>query len=78
LDIRTGFRTKSVLCQPVRRSRGAGAVVAVIEMMNKMNGEVFDAEDEQIVAAASQNVADALAERFKELETCADTFSGKF
>ena len=65
------------MCQPVRRSRGAGAVVAVIEMMNKIGGEPFDMEDEHIIAAASQHVAEALAERFKELETCAETFAGK-
>jgi hypothetical protein len=60
----------------VRRSRGAGTVVAVIEVLNKKNGEPFDSNDEHILAAASQSVADALAERFKELEYCAEAFSG--
>lgn len=75
MDKRTGFRTKTVLCQPVRRLRGGGAVCAVIEMINKNNGEVFSREDEEVLAVCVQRVADVLSDRFKDLQLCAKKFS---
>ena len=77
IDVRTSFKTRNALCQPVRRSRGAGAVVAVVECVNKKEGKEFDTDDELLLASFSQRIADALAERFKELENCAEVFAGK-
>ncbi|MGO9056592.1 MAG: ATP-binding cassette domain-containing protein [Candidatus Binataceae bacterium] len=45
VDRRTGYRTKSLLCVPIRG--GDGQVFAVAELLNKNNGGTFDAADEQ-------------------------------
>jgi hypothetical protein len=36
MDIKTGFRTRSILCQPIRGMRGGGAIIGVIQMLNKI------------------------------------------
>ena len=43
-DERTGYRTKSVLCVPMRDDDGR--VFAVIQVLNKRGGDAFDAGDE--------------------------------
>ena len=45
VDRRTGYRTKSLLCVPILGSDGH--VFAVAELLNKNNGECFDATDEK-------------------------------
>ena len=40
--MKTGFRTRNVLCQPVRSNRGGGNIVAVIQMLNKIDADGFD------------------------------------
>jgi len=44
VDRRTGFRTRSILCLPVEDSDGR--VFAVAQLLNRRDGEPFDAEDE--------------------------------
>ncbi len=44
VDDRTGFRTRNVLCAPIR-SRD-GRVIAVAQLLNRRDAERFDAEDE--------------------------------
>ena len=44
VDRETGFRTRSILCVPVRDS--AGAVIAVAQLLNRTDGKPFDAQDE--------------------------------
>jgi putative ABC transport system ATP-binding protein len=44
-DRKTGFRTRSVLCYPVRGSNGR--VFAVAQLLNRRDGQVFDASDEE-------------------------------
>jgi putative ABC transport system ATP-binding protein len=56
VDLKTGFRTRSVLCLPlVDRS---GAVFAVTQLLNRRDGQPFDAADERRYAefAASLGV----------------------
>jgi hypothetical protein len=75
LDLKTGFRTRNILCQPVRRGKGGGNVVAVVQMINKDNNEDFGADDEDVLAACAHRVADVMSDRFKALESCAERFS---
>jgi putative ABC transport system ATP-binding protein len=44
VDRRTGFRTRSILCVPIRDSEKR--VFAVAELLNRRDGEPFSAEDE--------------------------------
>jgi hypothetical protein len=60
----------------VRRNRGGGNIVAVVEMMNKAEGADFSYEDEEILNACCENVADVLSDRFKELMNAGERFSG--
>jgi adenylate cyclase len=45
VDRRTGFRTRSVLCLPLHDS--AGNVFAVTQLLNRRDGQPFDARDEK-------------------------------
>ena len=45
IDQRTGYRTRSMLCSPIRNRRGE--VFAVAQLLNKNAGEPFDAADER-------------------------------
>jgi signal transduction histidine kinase len=56
-DQRTGFRTTSVLCEPIRNSRGT--IIGVIQVMNKERGP-FSAEDEALLAALASQSSIAL------------------
>lgn len=67
IDKKTGYRTKSILAVPVLRhfrSAGSGSVLAVIQMINKMefDGEVgkFDEEDIQVMETFATFVAGKL------------------
>ncbi len=44
IDKRTGYRTRSILCLPVKNR--AGEVFAVAQLLNRMDGKPFDASDE--------------------------------
>ena len=45
-DQKTGYRTRSILCMPVL-SKKTGNIVAVVQLLNKLNGMTFNQEDEQ-------------------------------
>ena len=49
IDLKTGYRTRSVLCYPIVNSRED--VVAVIQLINKVGGTRFNRGDEELVAA---------------------------
>ena len=54
LDKQTGFKTKSILCAPIR-SRSGDGVVAVIQMLNKVDkGGVFTTFDEEVSGSEEQ------------------------
>ncbi len=47
-DQRTGYRTRSILCVPIRDA--AGEVIAVAQVLNKQDAEAFDEDDERELA----------------------------
>jgi hypothetical protein len=67
IDLKTGFKTRNILCKPVRKNRGGGGLVAVIEMMNKADNQDFTSDDEDILTKCVENIADMLSNRFQEL-----------
>jgi adenylate cyclase len=58
VDRRTGYRTRSILCAPVRDS--AGHIAAVIQLLNRQDGQPFGPEDERLLEAFVGQVAIAL------------------
>mmetsp|Transcript_67277 Transcript_67277/g.161266 ORF Transcript_67277/g.161266 Transcript_67277/m.161266 type:complete len:470 (-) Transcript_67277:191-1600(-) len=64
IDRKTGYHTKSILAVPVKKRWGTNAVLAVIQMINKVefDGEVgkFDEEDIQVMETFSTFVASKL------------------
>ena len=56
-DLKTDYRTKSVLCVPMRDTKGE--VTGVIQALNAVGG-VFDAEDEELLIALGGQAAQAI------------------
>jgi HD-GYP domain-containing protein (c-di-GMP phosphodiesterase class II) len=57
-DLKNNFRTQAVLCVPIMsRSR---EIIGVIQVINKINGYCFDAEDEVFLKGLTSQVAIAL------------------
>jgi putative ABC transport system ATP-binding protein len=54
IDDATGYRTKSILCVPMKN--GAGEVFAVMQLLNKSGGVPFDAADEKRFAEFSSRL----------------------
>ena len=52
VDIRTGFRTKSILCMPL--STVSGKVIGVSQLLNKLDGQFSDNDLELIEAMTKQ------------------------
>ncbi len=57
VDRQTGYRTKTILCMPVRNKEGT--IVGVLQVLNKRVG-VFTAADEEMLDALSSQAAIAL------------------
>ncbi len=57
VDRQTGYRTKTILCMPVRTK--AGTIVGVLQVLNKRSG-VFTTADEEMLDALSAQAAIAL------------------
>ena len=57
VDVKTGYRTKSLLCMPIRDTDGT--VVGVTQVINK-RAERFTAADERMLAAISAQAAVAI------------------
>ncbi len=58
VEIATGFRTRSILCVPVRRAED-GAVIGAIEIVNRRDG-VFDEEDVALLEQVARFLAQAI------------------
>lgn len=58
VDLKTGYRTRSILCVPLVTP--SGSVVGVIEAMNKKGDGLFDADDEESLRALGSHAALAL------------------
>jgi signal transduction histidine kinase len=54
VDLRSGFRTRSILCMPMRMSQGQ--TIGVIQVLNKAGGP-FTAEDEALLGALASQAA---------------------
>mmetsp|Transcript_1873 Transcript_1873/g.1953 ORF Transcript_1873/g.1953 Transcript_1873/m.1953 type:complete len:623 (+) Transcript_1873:231-2099(+) len=67
VDYYTNFKTKDILCEPVRSRNGGGPIVAVVEMVNKRSPDGFDAQDKAVLKVCVGKVADMLGTRFREL-----------
>ena len=52
LDQTSGYRTRSVLCLPVRDRNGE--IFAVIQLLNKLNSETFTRQDEERLGESSR------------------------
>ena len=82
LDTITGFKTRNILCMPVRANRGGGRIIGVIQMLNKLGTNDdgtpadFDDSDESILADCVQRIADDIHMKFKELLTAAESLTG--
>jgi len=57
VDARTGYRTRSLLCLPIRNKRGK--IIAALQLLNKQSGP-FAAEDIDFLLAISDHMALAL------------------
>lgn len=57
VDRRTGYRTRNILCVPIRNKQRV--VIGVIQALNKHVGD-FDAEDRRLLEGLSLRVAEAL------------------
>ncbi|GMH97136.1 hypothetical protein TrST_g5389 [Triparma strigata] len=51
VDQKSGYLTKSILCGPVRNSKGE--TIAVLQAVNKRNGDHFSKEDENLLVGIS-------------------------
>lgn len=59
IDEKSGFKTHSVLCMPVKNR--AGERVGVAQMLNKSNNAAFDEADEQLLHKVTKDISDILA-----------------
>lgn len=68
VDRQTGYRTKSILCMPIRASDGH--ILGVIQVLNKKNGAAFTVDDETLLDALCSQMALSLqnAELYADLE----------
>jgi GAF domain-containing protein len=55
IDMKTGYRTRTVLCVPIRGPQNKDDVIGCVQLINKLDG-VFEAEDEQIVSAFAAHI----------------------
>ncbi|HEY2031046.1 MAG TPA: HD domain-containing phosphohydrolase [Myxococcales bacterium] len=58
VDKQTGYRTKSILCVPMRSIEGE--VVGVVQALNKLTAPHFDAEDQELLEALGGQAASAV------------------
>lgn len=67
VDRRTGYRTRNILCVPIRNK--AREVIGVTQVLNKHAGD-FDLEDQRVLESMSQQAAAALenARLFEKVE----------
>lgn len=67
VDVRTGYRTRNILCVPIRNKKRE--VIGVTQALNKREGG-FDGEDQRLLEALSSHAASALenARLFEKVE----------
>lgn len=57
VDARTGYQTRSILCQPIRNQ--AGQIIGVVQVLNRVDGP-FTPEDENLLSAIASQAGIAL------------------
>ncbi|MFY9223319.1 MAG: GAF domain-containing protein [Blastocatellia bacterium] len=57
IDIKTGYRTKTILCAPIRND--VGKIIGVLQVLNKAEG-TFDDKDERLINAFTTQVGKVL------------------
>ena len=67
VDRQTGFTTKSMLCMGVPGFASVSKPIAVIQLINKLNGRGFDEDDEEALAMLCEEVSVALRQKVLEL-----------
>ncbi|MDH5657341.1 MAG: GAF domain-containing protein, partial [Spirochaetia bacterium] len=67
-DMKSGYRTKSILCMPVYDPRGT--IIGVIQVLNKLDGTSFFRENEDLLSAfcSLAGISLANAQAYEELE----------
>ena len=67
-DMKTGYRTKSILCMPIYDPKGN--IIGAIQVLNKLDGTEFTQENEELLAAFSSlaGISLANAQAYEELE----------
>ncbi len=73
-DEKTGYRTRSVLCVPMKDARGR--VLGVIEVLNKAGGEPFVRDDEWTLATLGPHISVFIenAQLHESIETLFESF----
>ena len=61
-DLKYNFRTKSMLCMPI--TNRAGKRIGIIQVINKLEGEYFNREDQELLQGLVAQVAIALENSF--------------
>ena len=77
VDKRTGLHTKTILCHPVRSSKSGGAIVAVVQMINKKNDEEFGDDDVAAVETLVARLGEELSDKFIDLLKISDKLAGQ-
>lgn len=67
-DKRTGYRTKSILCMPIKNPKSE--IIGAIQVLNKLDGTTFSKNDEELLAAFSSLAGISIenAKNYDELE----------
>jgi HD-GYP domain-containing protein (c-di-GMP phosphodiesterase class II) len=65
-DLQTGFRTRSILTVPMTTS--SGEIVGVLQTLNKKDGSVFTAEDEELLLALGAVAAASISNAILHVE----------
>jgi len=67
-DLKSGYRTKSILCMPVNDPQGN--IIGAIQVLNKLDGTEFTKENEDLLAAFSSLAGISLsnAQAYEELQ----------
>ena len=55
VDLRSGYRTRSILCMPMKNNHGA--TIGVIQVLNKKGGAPFSGDDESLLHALAGQAA---------------------
>lgn len=68
IDKKTGYRTRTVMCVPMKNL--SQEVIGVFQVINKLNGDVFNKEDEALLIAIASTAAISVenARMFKEMD----------